>query len=182
MMNETTDLQNKVSFEQINWTSSDLNESDIQNKFLAAHTHGGTEVLTPAMQALKAEIIETLHKTEYNHSFSSAEKDGERYWLMFPGHPAAEKYSCSSTKSAYLLRYGISEILKSEQIHHDIKDVPCTFKFDETTTSQVLQQYDGYLCYWSPIYEEIARTYAGSLFMDHCSAANLVQCYIIFMR
>ena len=43
------------------------------------HTYGGTEVLTPAMQALKAEIIETLHKTEYNHSFSSAEKDGERY-------------------------------------------------------------------------------------------------------
>ena len=54
-----------------------------------AHTYGGTEVLTPAMQALKAEIIETLHKTEYNHSFSSAEKDGELYRL-FPGHPAAE--------------------------------------------------------------------------------------------
>ena len=54
-----------------------------------AHTHGGFEVLTPAMQALKAEIIETLHKTEYNHSFSSAEKDGELYRL-FPGHPAAE--------------------------------------------------------------------------------------------
>ena len=93
---------------------------------------------------------------------------------MFPGHPAAEKYSCSSTKSAYLLRYGISEILKSEQIQ-DIKDVPYTFKFDETTTSQVLKQYDGYLCYWSPMYEEIVNTYAGSLFMGHCSAANLVH-------
>ena len=63
-----------------------------------AHTHGGPEVLTPAMQVLKAEIIETLHKAEYNHSFSSAEKDGERYRLMFPGHPAVEKYSYSSTK------------------------------------------------------------------------------------
>ena len=104
-----------------------------------AHTHGGAEVLTPAMQALKAEIIETLHKTEYNHSFSSAEKDGERYRLMFPGHPAAEKYSCSPTKSAYLLRYGVSEILKSEQIQ-DIKDVLYTFKFDEATASQVLKQ------------------------------------------
>ena len=130
--------------------------------------------MTPAMQALKAEIIETLHKTEYNHSFSSAEKDGELYRLMFPGHPAAEKYSCFSTKSAYLLRYGISEILKSEQIQ-DIKDVPYTFKFDETTTSQVLKQYDGYLCYWSPMYEEIVNTYVGSLFMGLCSAANLVH-------
>ena len=56
-----------------------------------AHTHGGFEVLTPAMQALKAEIIETLHKTEYNHSFSSAERDGERYRLMFHGHPVTKK-------------------------------------------------------------------------------------------
>ena len=130
--------------------------------------------MTPVMQALKAEIVETLHKTEYNHSFSSAEKVGEQYQLIFPRHPAAEKYSCSSTKSAYLVRYGISEILKSEQIQ-DIKDVPYTFKFDETTTSQVLKQYDGYLCYWSPMYEEIVNTYAGSLFMGYCSAANLVH-------
>ena len=94
---------------------------------------------------------------------------------MFPGHPATEKYSCAfTTKSAYLLQYGISEILKSEQIQ-DIKDVPYTFKFDETTTSQVLKQYDGYLCYWSPMYEEIVNTYAGSLFMGYCSAANLVH-------
>ena len=103
-----------------------------------AHTHGGAEVLTPAMQALKDEIIETLHKTEYNHSFYSAEKDGEQYRLMIAGHPAAEKYSCPSTKSAYILRYGINEILKSEQIQ-DIKDVLYTFKSDKTTTSQVLK-------------------------------------------
>ena len=115
------------------------------------------------MQTLKAEIIETLHKTEYNHSLSSVEKDGERYWLKFPDHPVTEKYSCSSTKSAYLLRYGISEILKSEQIE-DIEDVPYMFKFDETTISQVLKQYDGYLCYWSPLYEEIVSTYAGSVY------------------
>ena len=93
---------------------------------------------------------------------------------MFPGHPAAEKYSCSSTKSAYLLRYGISEILKSEQIQ-DIKDVPYTFKCDEIATSQGLKHYDGYLYYWSPMYEKIVNPYAGSLFMGHCGATNLVH-------
>ena len=41
------------------------------------HTHGGLEVLSPGMQALKAEIFETLHKVEYYHSFSSAKKDRE---------------------------------------------------------------------------------------------------------
>ena len=139
-----------------------------------AHTHGGPEVLSEEMQALKAGIIETLHNAEYNHSFPSAEKDGERYQLMFPGHPAAEKYSYSSTKSAYLLRYGISKVLKAEQIQ-DIKDVPYTFKFDEITISQVLKQYGGYLCYWSPMYDEVVNTYAGSLFMGHCSAVDLVK-------
>ena len=139
------------------------------------HTHRGAEILTPVMQALKAEIIETLHKTEYNHSFSSAEKDGERYCLMFPGHSATEKYSCTfTTKSAYLLQYGISEILKSEQIQ-DIKDVPYTSKCDEIATSQVLKHYDGYLYYWSPMYEKIVNPYTGSLFMGHCGAANLVH-------
>lgn len=41
------------------------------------------------MQALKAEIFPTLHKAEYNHRFCSAEQDGKRFRLMFPGHPSA---------------------------------------------------------------------------------------------
>ena len=119
------------------------------------------------MQAVKAEIFETFH------SFSSAEKDGEQFWLMLPGHPATGKYSCSSTKSAYLLWHGISEVLEAEQIQN-IKDVPYVFKFDETTTSQVFKQYDVYLCYWSPMYDEVVNTYAGSFFMGHCAAVDLV--------
>ena len=83
---------------------------------------------------------------------------------MFPGHPGADKYSCSSTKFAYLLRYGFSEVLKAGQIQ-DIKDVP--FKFDEPTTSQVVKQYGCYLCYWSPVYDEVVNTYAESLFVGH---------------
>ena len=51
---------------------------------------------------------------------------------MFPSHPAAEKCIFSFMKSAYFLWYGISEVLKAEQIQV-IKDVPYTFKFDETT-------------------------------------------------
>ena len=42
-----------------------------------AHTHKRLEVLNPEMQALIAEIFETLHKAEYNHNFSSTEKDRE---------------------------------------------------------------------------------------------------------
>ena len=92
---------------------------------------------------------------------------------MFHGHPAADEYRCFSMKSTYLLRYNISEVLKAEQVQ-DIKDVPYTSKFDEKTSSQVLKQYDGYFYYWSPMYDEVVNTYAGSLFMGHCNAVDLV--------
>ena len=62
------------------------------------------------MQGLRAEIIETLHKVEYNQSFSSATNDGNRFRMMFPNHSASEHYHCSSTKSSHLLRYGIAKV------------------------------------------------------------------------
>ena len=93
-------------------------------------TSGEDEVeLSPAMQGLRAEIIETMHKVECNQSFASATNDG-----MFPNHPASKHYHCSSRKSSYLLRYGIAEVL-FEEIKNDIIDVPPTVKFDESNTS-----------------------------------------------
>ena len=141
-----------------------------------SHTGAGAapEALSDKMQALKAEVIDVMYKAQYNYSFSSAQGDGDRYRLMFPGHPAAENYSCSSTKSAYMLQYGIGEILK-EDLKKDMQRVPYTFKFDETTTSQVKKQYDGYICYWSPSYDQVVNMYAGSLFVGHCPAKELVR-------
>ena len=140
-------------------------------------SHSGAvvpEVLSDSMQALKAEIIDVIYKAQYNYSFSSASGDAARYRMMFPGHPAAENYSCSSTKSTYLLKYGIAELLKEDLIK-DMQNVPYTFKFDETTTSQVKKQYDAYICYWSPSYDQIVNMYAGSLFVGHCPAKELVK-------
>ena len=78
---------------------------------------------------------------------------------MFPGHPATINYHCSSTKSAYLLRYGIAEVLL-EEIKNDMMDIPYTIKFDETTTSQVKKQLDIYICYWSKTYNQVVDVYA----------------------
>ena len=38
----------------------------------------------------------------------------------------------------------------------------------------MLKQYDGDLCYCSPIYDEDVNTYAESLFMVHCTAVDLM--------
>ena len=43
-----------------------------------------------------------------------------------------------------MLKYGIADYLKKELLF-DVKSVPYTFKFDETTTVQTKKQYDGYL-------------------------------------
>ena len=50
-----------------------------------------------------------------------------------------------------------------------------TLKFDETTTSQVKKQYDAYISYWSRLYNEVVNVYAGSLFLGHCPARELVH-------
>ena len=134
-----------------------------------AHTHGGFEVLTPAMQALKAEIIETLHKTEYNHSFSSAEKDGERYRLIFPGHPATEKYSLHIYCNMVSVRFSNQNKFRTLKMCLTRSDLMKP-QLARCSNSMIVNCAIGLQCN-----EEIVNTYAGSLFMGHCSAANLVH-------
>ena len=130
-------------------------------------TSGGNEVkLNPAVQGLHAEIIETLHKREYNQSFASPTNDGDRFRLMFPNHSASEHYHCSSTKSLYLL---------FEDVKNDMTDVPYTVKFDESTTSEVKKQLDIYVCYLSKIHDQVVNGYGGSCLIGHCTADDLLR-------
>ena len=82
---------------------------------------------------------------------------------MFPNHPASEHCNCSSTKSSYLLRYGIAEVL-FEEIKNDVIDVPYTVKFDESNTSQMKKQLDICVSYCSKIYDQVCKWIWGILF------------------
>ena len=55
--------------------------------------------------------------------------------------------------------------------------VPYTFKFDETTTVQTKNQYDGSLQYWSSSCEEIVNSYYDSIIIGHCSHKVFIQHY-----
>ena len=59
---------------------------------------------------------------------------------MFPNYKIARKYKQSETKVKYSVQFGIAK--------QDFSKTPFTFKFDETTTSQIKKQYDGYIYYW----------------------------------
>ena len=43
-----------------------------------SHSGAVPEVLSDAMQALKAEVIDVINKAQYNYSFSSASGDAAR--------------------------------------------------------------------------------------------------------
>ena len=49
-----------------------------------------------------------------------------------------------------------------------LSEIPFTFKFDETTTSQIKKQYDGYIQYWYRKHGKVLSAYVGSLFLGHC--------------
>ena len=60
--------------------------------------------------------------------------------------------------------------------------MPFSFEFDETTTSQTKKQYDAYITYFSKSMQEVLTTYAGSLFVGHCTDADLLEHFREFMR
>ena len=132
--------------------------------------------LTASEKVLRAEILQALHVAQYNISFSSAVEHSRLFQSMFPDSAIAASYSQSYSKIAYMLKYGIADYLKNELLF-DVKNVPYTFKFDETTTVQTKKQYDGYLQYWSPSVGEIVNAYCGSVFIGHCTHADLVKHY-----
>ena len=95
---------------------------------------------------------------------------------MFPDSAIAACYKQSYSKIAYMLKYGIADFLNKDLLF-DVRGVPYTFKFDETTTIQTKKQYDGYLQYWSPSKNEIFNAYCGSTFIGHCSSEYFAMHY-----
>ena len=96
----------------------------------------------------KAEIIELLDLVDKNQSFSSCNGDGEKYRKMFPDSNIAKQFDQQETKAKYTKQFGIAQYVKEELIL-DVSNKPFSFKFDETTTSQIEKQYDAYVTYFS---------------------------------
>lgn len=106
-------------------------------------------VLCPEELVLNAEIMQALHFVEFNYSFASASTDSKRFELMFPDSAIAKSYSQGRSKVMYSIVHGIAPYLNKWKLVNELEnDVMYSFKFDETTTSQVKKQYDGYVQFW----------------------------------
>ena len=137
--------------------------------------------LSSREKILRAEIIELLDLVDKNQSFASCNGDGEKYRKMFPDSQIAKNFSQQETKAKYTLQFGIAPYIK-EKVINDIADKPFSFKFDETTTSQVKKQYDGYVTYFSDTSQTIETAFCGSLFVGHCTAKDLLSHFYEFIN
>lgn len=141
----------------------------------------GKTVLSSEQQKWNAEILRALNVVDKNHSFRSCEADTSLYKRMFPDSKIAGAYSQGKTKVKYIIEYGIAPHIR-EIVMKDIKERPFTFHFDETTTSQVKKQYDGYVTYYSLSKKEIRTSYCGTLFVGRCTAEDLITHFYEFMK
>ena len=112
--------------------------------------------------------------------FASLKEDSERFCAMFPYLMIVKSFSMVDTKSQYVIKFGIADYLTKTLIF-DVNRVPFLFLFDESTNNQIKKQYDGYVSYWSPRYDQVVSAYASSLFVGHCNADDLVEHYNNFV-
>ena len=131
-------------------------------------------------KVVRAEILQALHIVGANQSFASTDSDSERFKLMFPDSEIAAKYAQHATKARYVIVYGLAPHVK-ESLIDDAKETFFCYKFDETTTSQVKKQYDGYITFFSKRYNQTVTSYCGSLFVGHCDHKELVGHFYQFL-
>ena len=60
------------------------------------------------------------------------------------------------TKARYIIVHGIYPYLRKSLLA-DLKTKPFTFRFDETTTSQIKKQYDGQVTFFQIVRGELSQ-------------------------
>ena len=128
----------------------------------------------------KAEVIQALHVVESNQSFRATYKDSERFREQFPDSKIAAGYSMHTDKTRYIIVYGTAPFVK-DFIIHDAKGKCFTYKFDETTTSKVENQYDGYITHFSDFFKQVIAACNGYLFVGHCTSKDLLHHFHSFV-
>ena len=132
-------------------------------------------------KVLSAEILQALNLVQNNQSFQSADGDNARFARQFPDSLIAKSYKQASTKIKYMIQFGIAPYMK-DIVMEDMKKEQYCFHFDETTTSQIKKQYDGYITYFSKQFNQITCSYVGSLFVGRCPAKALLDHFYHFIE
>ena len=100
---------------------------------------------------------------------------------MFPDSNIAQQFNQKEAKAKYTIQFGIAQYAK-EKLILDVSRKPFSFKFDQTTTSQIKKQYDAYITSFFYTNQVIATAFCGSLFVYHCTAEDLLSHFLNLLR
>ena len=127
---------------------------------------------------IKAAILQALETVGSNFSFASANGNGKLLRKIVPGSDIAKGYKQSETKIKYSFQFGLAPYFM-QCIQDDFLGRAFSFKFDETTSSQVKKQCGGSIQYWSNSMRCIVVSYCRSLFVGHCPSGILVEHFFL---
>ena len=125
-----------------------VNDSSRQSKFvfnkdgkITLTGDGKGKLLSTEDQVGKAEIMRCIGIIDSNCAFRAAEAYNDKYRKMFPDSATANSYQQKADEVKYTIQFGIAPYLK-DIILNELKELPFSFRFDETTTFQIKKQYD----------------------------------------
>ena len=169
-ISKTIDLTTTTASEPEKVSSEDTNE---RRSLTSAHfisDYVGT------VEVKKAEIIWAI-KTVMGHvSFNANRGIGDVFRTMFPDSAIAQKFSCSSTKLAYLVTFGIAPYF-TEKLVDKIRASKCyVASFDESLNDICQQgQMDINIRYFHR--DKVVSQYLDSQFLGHSTAIDLLHAF-----
>ena len=110
--------------------------------------------LSDVERITKAQILHALKCVDANSSFQLVNDEGKQFCLMLPD---------SQIAICYKLKWNIQFNLV---LHCVLENIPCSFKFDETTSQQAKKQYYIYTQYWREKHQCIKILYHGTLMVN----------------
>jgi hypothetical protein len=149
-----------------------------------------TGTRTPALTSFlnkddvtKAEIMWTLKTVMSNYSYNSATGLNELLQAMFPDSEIAKKFQLSSTKMAYIIRFGLAPYFHSELLSQVKNCDHFVLAFDESL-NKVTQhgQMDIHIRFFDNLCGKVNTRYLGSQFLGHATANDLVDKFVAAMK
>lgn len=128
------------------------------------------------LEVKKAEIIWGI-KTVMSHiSLNSNSDIGEMFRTMFPDSEIAKKFSCSATKMAYLITFGIAPYF-TDQLIDKIRASKCYVASFDESLNEICQkgQMDINIRYFHQ--GKVVSQYLNSQFLGHSTATDLLQAF-----
>ena len=122
----------------------------------------------------KAEILWALKCVLSHYSFNSNEDISALFGQMFWDSNIAKNYSCSRSKLAYLITFGIAPYF-NEMLLNSVKQSSCYMVIFDESFNDLLQldQMDVFVRFWKA--DKVLTRYIGSQFLDSGKAEDLLQ-------